>query len=96
MASADFLQFVVTTHFFRIRLLHAPARPPRVLTRSFPLYLPHLLQAIRAVIGLCSLYEDVSLYAEEAEGEELETCQAVEKNAGRIEKRICRKIKDIS
>ena len=52
MASADFSQFVVTTHFFRIRLLHAPARPPRVLTRSFPLYLPHLLQAIRAAIGL--------------------------------------------
>ena len=40
MASADFLQFVVTTLFF------APARPPRVLTRSFPLYLPHLPQAI--------------------------------------------------
>jgi len=43
-----------------------------------------------------SLYEDVSLYAEKAEEEELETCQTVEKNAGRIEKRICRKIKDIS
>ena len=28
--------------FFRIRLLHASARPPRVLTHSFPLYLPYL------------------------------------------------------
>ena len=46
MASADFSQFVVTTHFFRIRLLNAPVRPPRVLTHSFPLYLPYLPQAI--------------------------------------------------
>ena len=46
MASADFLQFAVTTHFFRIRLLDASARPPRVLTHSFPLYLPHLPQTI--------------------------------------------------
>ena len=46
MASADFLQFVVTTHFFRICLLDAPARPPRVLTHSFPLYLPYLPQPI--------------------------------------------------
>ena len=46
MTSADFSQFVVTTHFFRIRLLDAPARPPRVLTHSFPLYLPHLPQMI--------------------------------------------------
>ncbi len=43
-----------------------------------------------------SLYEDISLYAKEADREELQTCQTVEKNAGRIEKRICRKIKDIS
>jgi len=43
-----------------------------------------------------SLYEDVSLYAENADNEELDTCQSIEKNAGRIEKRICRKIKDIS
>jgi len=43
-----------------------------------------------------SLYEDVSLYAEKADEEELETSQTVEKNTGRIEKRICRKIKDIS
>lgn len=43
-----------------------------------------------------SLYEDVSLYIEGADGEELESCQSVEKNAGRIEKRICRKIKDVS
>ena len=40
---ADFLPFVVTTHFFRICLLLARARLLRVLTRSFPLYLPHLL-----------------------------------------------------
>ena len=46
MASADFSQFVVTTHFFRIRLLHASVRPPRVLTHSFPLYLPYLPQTI--------------------------------------------------
>ena len=46
MASADFSQFVVTTHFFRIRLLHASVRPPRVLTHSFPLYLPYLPQSI--------------------------------------------------
>ena len=46
MASADFSQFVVTTHFFRIRLLNAPVRPPRVLTHSFPLYLPYLPQMI--------------------------------------------------
>ena len=32
--------------FFRIRLLHAPVRPPRVLTHSFPLYLPYLPQMI--------------------------------------------------
>ena len=32
--------------FFRIRLLDAPMRPPRVLTHSFPLYLPHLPQTI--------------------------------------------------
>ena len=35
MTSADSLQFVVTTHFFRIRLLDAPARPPRVRAKSF-------------------------------------------------------------
>ena len=46
MASADFSQFVVTTHFFRIRLLNASVRPPRVLTHSFPLYLPYLPQTI--------------------------------------------------
>ncbi len=43
-----------------------------------------------------SLYEDVLLYAEEADGKELETFQTVEKNAGRMEKRICRKFKDVS
>ena len=44
MASADFSQFVVTTHFFRIRLPNASVRSPRVLTHSFPLYPPHLPQ----------------------------------------------------
>jgi hypothetical protein len=38
MASADFLQFVVTVHFFfEYAYSNASARPPRVLTRSFPL-----------------------------------------------------------
>ena len=41
MASADFSQFVVTTPFF-----YASVRPPRVLTHSFPLYLPYLPQMI--------------------------------------------------
>ena len=54
MASADFLPFVVTTHFFL-----ASARPPRVLTRSFPLYLPHLPNTIRVAIGL---YFDVQTH----------------------------------
>ncbi len=43
-----------------------------------------------------SLYEDISLYAEKADCEEMQTYQSVGQNAGRIEKRICRKIKDIS
>ena len=43
MTSANSMQFVVTTRlFFRIHLLDAPARPPRVLTHSFPLHLPYL------------------------------------------------------
>lgn len=46
MTSADFSQVVVTTHFFRIRLLDASVRPPRVLTHSFPLYLPYLPQTV--------------------------------------------------
>ena len=58
MALADFLQFVVTTHFFRIRLPHASTRPPRVLTHSFPsIYLPHLPQAIRVALGLRLVWE---------------------------------------
>ena len=32
---------------------NTPVRPPRVLTRSFPLYLPHLPNAIRVATGLC-------------------------------------------
>ena len=32
--------------FFRIPLLDASARPPRVLTHSFPLYLPYLPRTI--------------------------------------------------
>ena len=44
-----------------------------------------------------SLLEDVRLFFETCEGQsELECSQTVEKNAGRIEKRICRKIRDIS
>ena len=44
-----------------------------------------------------SLLEDVRLFFEEQSNqEEWESSQTVEKNAGRIEKRICRKIKDIS
>ena len=46
MASADFSLFVVTTYFFRICLLDTPVRPPRVLTHSFPLYLPYLPRTI--------------------------------------------------
>ena len=67
MASADFSQFVVTTHFFfRIRLLDASVRPPRVLTHSFPLYLPYLPQMIpcsyRALTLLVVLPSSVALY----------------------------------
>ena len=44
-----------------------------------------------------SLLEDVRLFFEDQSNKnEWESCQTVEKNAGRIEKRICRKIKDIS
>ncbi len=44
-----------------------------------------------------SLLEDVRLFFEDPSNQkEWESCQTVEKNAGRIEKRICRKIKDIS
>ena len=63
MTSADSLQFVVTTHFFRIRLLDAPARPPRVLTHSFPLYLPYLPQTI-----LCSYWTLTLLGASSSSG----------------------------
>jgi len=44
-----------------------------------------------------SLYEDVALYYEDSGNEEeLESFKTVEKNAGRIEKRICRKMNDAS
>ena len=43
-----------------------------------------------------SLSEDVRLFFESAGAEELDTFQTAEKNAGRIEKRICYKITDIS
>lgn len=44
-----------------------------------------------------TLLEDVRLFFEDKDNtNEWEICQTVEKNAGRIEKRICRKIKDIS
>ena len=60
MASADFSQFVVTTHFFfNMSTPNTPVRPPRVLTRSFPLYLPHLPNTIRVAIGL---YFDVQTH----------------------------------
>ena len=43
-----------------------------------------------------SLLADIRLFFENADEEDLETFQTVEKNAGRIETRICRKIRDIS
>lgn len=44
-----------------------------------------------------SLLEDVCLFFEDQDNQQdWETSKTVEKNAGRIEKRICRKIKDIS
>ena len=52
--------------FFRIRLLDASVRPPRVLTHSFPLYLPYLPQMIpcsyRALTLLVVLPSSVALY----------------------------------
>lgn len=42
------------------------------------------------------LLEDVHLFFEGTEGETLESFQTLEKNAGRIEKRNCRKVRDIS
>lgn len=43
-----------------------------------------------------SLSEDIRVFFEDANEKELDSFQTLEKNAGRIEKRICRKIKDIS
>lgn len=43
-----------------------------------------------------SLPRDVRLYFDGAGTEDLDSFQAVEKNVGRIEKRICHKIRDIS
>ncbi|MBD5150584.1 MAG: ISAs1 family transposase [Oscillibacter sp.] len=43
-----------------------------------------------------SLLKDVRLFFENADRKELDSFQTAEKNAGRIEKRVCRKIKDIS
>ena len=44
-----------------------------------------------------SLLADVRLFFEDADNEiEWEYFQTIEKNAGRIEKRVCRKAKDIS
>lgn len=43
-----------------------------------------------------SLREDILLFFDHADKKELDSFQTVEKNAGRFEKRICRKIKDIS
>lgn len=43
-----------------------------------------------------SLYEDVELFCQQADADEFEICKTVEKNAGRLETRICKKMKDIS
>jgi len=43
-----------------------------------------------------SLLEDVRLFYKVAGAEELDRFQTTEKNAGRIEKRICRRIRDVS
>lgn len=43
-----------------------------------------------------SLLEDIRLFFESTDEKEMDSFQTTEKNAGRIEKRICRKIKDIS
>lgn len=52
------------------------------------------------VIGLKqnqpSLYEDVDLYYQNETDEAFEICKSTEKNAGRLETRICRKLKDCS
>ena len=45
--------------FFNMSTPNTPVRPPRVLTRSFPLYLPHLPNTIRVAIGL---YFDVQTH----------------------------------
>lgn len=42
------------------------------------------------------MLKDVRLFFEDADKEDMDSFQTVEKNAGRIEKRVCRKIKDIS
>ena len=57
MTSADFSQFVVTTHFFRIRLLNAPERPPRVRTKSFASSTCRIyVHRFRVAIGLQPLW----------------------------------------
>ena len=43
-----------------------------------------------------SLLEDVRLFFEGADKKDLGSFQTAEKNAGRIEKRVCHKIKEIS
>ena len=52
MASADFLPFVVAAHILNTSTPMRWQDLPRVLTRSFPLYLPHLPEAICVAIGL--------------------------------------------
>jgi len=43
------------------------------------------------------LYDDVKLYLSDSFNNDVfETCRTIEKNAGRIEERICRKITDLS
>ena len=51
------------------------------------------------ILGQESIHEktnEILLFEDQSNKNEWESCQTVEKNAGRIEKRICRKIKDIS
>lgn len=42
------------------------------------------------------MYENIDLYQSSITNSELETFTTIEKNGGRIEKRICRKLSDLS
>ena len=56
----------------------------------------HLIEGISAEVLLADWGYDTNDILSYAVSAGWEICQTVEKNAGRIEKRICRKIKDIS